>query len=172
MTEALKTEIPRCTASGEMPVNPNDAPTPTSVTRPDGQKADHWVMCPTEIIQAGFKRPIRLKYRHVGLAGPKYPLSDLTPEQKRLWGDDCGVIKFEAYPAGSHGNGRVWLQADLDRIDKGCGTVTSMPRPIAETYAANPGYYGSTFCCGCGKYLPVGAKGEFVWDGTNDRVGT
>jgi hypothetical protein len=47
-----------------------------------------------------------------------------------------------------------------------------MPKQIAETYAANPSYYGSTFCCGCGKYLPVGRDGEFVWDGTNDRVGT
>lgn len=43
---------------------------------------------------------------------------------------------------------------------------------IAEAFAANPGYYGSTFCCGCGKYLPVGKRGEFVWDGTDERVGT
>lgn len=79
----------RCTVAGKAPINPDDAPVPNSVTRPDGQ--------------------------HV---------------------------------------------------------VTSMPQAIAETYAAEPGYYGSTFCCGCGRYLPVGANGEFVWSGTNDRVGT
>lgn len=52
-----------------------------------------------------------------------------------------------------------------------CGTVTSMPRAIAETYAAKPGYYGKTFCCACGGYYPVGANGEFVWAGTTEKVG-
>ena len=53
-----------------------------------------------------------------------------------------------------------------------CGGVTSMPQAIAETYAREPTYYGRTFCCGCGDYFPVGADGEFVWDGTNEKVGT
>jgi hypothetical protein len=50
-------------------------------------------------------------------------------------------------------------------------SITKMPHQIAETYAADPGYYGSTFCCGCHAYLPVGKRGEFVWDGTDERVG-
>lgn len=81
---------------------------------------------------------------------------------------------FEPYPEGYRGSatGRFWTQEQLDKVGKGCGTVTQMPQAIAETYAANPGYYGSTFCCGCGTYLPVGSTGEFVWDGTNERVGT
>src|ERR1051325_7133719 len=37
-----------------------------------------------------------------------------------------------------------------------CGTVTTMPQKCAETYAVNPGFYGSTFCCGCKDYFPVG----------------
>lgn len=115
----------RCTVKGEEPTNPDDAPVPNSGKLADGQHADHWTMCPTEIIKAGFKRPVRLKYEHVGPPG-----------------------------------------------GKGCGVVTSMPQAIAETYAANPGYYGRTFCCGCHDYFKVGAEGEFVWDGTNDRVGT
>ena len=44
-----------------------------------------------------------------------------------------------------------------------CGTVTTMARPIAETYAATPSFYGATFCVGCRTHLPVGAYGEFVW---------
>jgi hypothetical protein len=40
---------------------------------------------------------------------------------------------------------------------------------IAETYAREPKYYGSTFCCGCRTHLPVA---EFLWDGTNERVGS
>jgi hypothetical protein len=165
-----QTAPPRCTVSGEMPTNPNDAPTPSDETRPDGQKVDHWVMCPGEIIKAGFKRPVRTSYQHVGPTGPDFPLADLTEEQKLRIGD-AGYVKFEKYPAGHRGSaiGRYWTQEKLDAVDNGCGTVTSMPMSIAETYAANPSYYGSTFCCGCRKYLPVA---EFVWDGTTDRVGS
>lgn len=53
-----------------------------------------------------------------------------------------------------------------------CGTVTSMPRSFAETYAVDPTFYGATFCVGCRGYFPVGANGEFVWDGTDEKVGT
>jgi hypothetical protein len=53
-----------------------------------------------------------------------------------------------------------------------CGTTTSMPLACAETYARLPSYYGSTFCCHCGTYEPVGAEGKFVWEGTDEKVGT
>jgi hypothetical protein len=163
----------RCTVSGELPTNAEDASVPNQATRPDGQHVDHWTMCPTEIMQAGFKRPVRLKYQHVGPPGPKFELRDLTDEERERW-QEHGYTKFEPYPQGYAGaaKGRLWTQEQLNAVGKGCGVVTSMPRQIAETYAANPHYYGSTFCCGCGKYLPVGAKGEFVWDGTDERVGT
>lgn len=53
-----------------------------------------------------------------------------------------------------------------------CGTVTTMGRTLAETYARNPKFYSGTFCCGCGNHFPVGVDGEFEWDGTNEKVGT
>lgn len=53
-----------------------------------------------------------------------------------------------------------------------CGVVTTMGQSLAETYARNPHFYSGTFCCGCSKHFPVGADGEFVWDGTNEKVGT
>lgn len=53
-----------------------------------------------------------------------------------------------------------------------CGTLTTMGRSLAETYAIDPSFYSGTFCCGCGAHFPVGEDGEFVWDGTNERVGT
>lgn len=53
-----------------------------------------------------------------------------------------------------------------------CGTVTEMPQAIAETYAAQPGFYGRTFCCGCRDYFPVGADGQFTWKGSDEKVGT
>lgn len=53
-----------------------------------------------------------------------------------------------------------------------CGVKTTMGLALAETYARDPGFYSGTFCCGCGTHFPVGADGEFVWDGTSERVGT
>lgn len=53
-----------------------------------------------------------------------------------------------------------------------CGSITVMGRSLAETYARDPFFYSGTFCCGCGKHFPVGEDGEFVWFGTDQKVGT
>lgn len=61
----------------------------------------------------------------------------------------------------------------IDYIHETCGAVTTMPRACAETYAAQPEYYGSTFCCTCRGYFPVGESGQFIWnDGSRQKVGT
>lgn len=54
-------------------------------------------------------------------------------------------------------------------VHKTCGTATTMAQLIAETYARDPGFYSGTYCVGCQKHLPVG---EFVWDGTDEPVGS
>jgi hypothetical protein len=144
---------------------------------PNGQQRDYLILSDEERAK-GFVRPVRLSYQHVGRPGPKYPLVDLTEEQSaRYGGPDIGFVKYEPYPISDEPGkaralGRFWTQADLDKVDKGCGSITTMGRAIAETYARQPGFYGGTFCCRCGKHLPVGADGEFVWEGTNERVGT
>lgn len=52
-----------------------------------------------------------------------------------------------------------------------CDTTTTMGQAIAETYAREPGFYGSTYCVECSKHLPVGPGGDFYWpDGS--KVGT
>ena len=162
----------RCTVHKQRAENSDDASVPTNEKLPDGQFADHWVLCEEER-KKGFVRPLRKKYVHVGTPGPKFTLRDLTDEEKQRWAGE-GYVKFEPYPDGYRGSatGSLWTQERLDKVGKGCGTVTGMPMACAETYARQPGYYGSTFCCGCGTYLPVGADGEFVWDGTDERVGT
>lgn len=53
-----------------------------------------------------------------------------------------------------------------------CGATTSMGVSLAETYARDPGFYGSTFCSRCNGHFPVGAGGQFVWEGTDEKVGT
>lgn len=53
-----------------------------------------------------------------------------------------------------------------------CNNVTTMHQSIAETYARNPAFYSGTFCVACGAHFPVGETGEFVWEGTVEKVGT
>jgi hypothetical protein len=125
----------------------------------------------------GFTRPLRLSYRHTGLAGPQHPLRDLTAEEQECYAGN-GYVRYEEYPADAlPALGRFWTQAQLDAIGNGCGSVTTMNRAIAETYSASPGFYGATFCVGCRMHLPVGASGEFTWldehgNDTHIRVGT
>jgi len=123
----------------------------------------------------GFVRPVRYGYVHVGIAGPKYPVRDLTDEEKARY-QDAGYTKYEEYPKpnpdGSSAIGRYWTQAQLDNVGKGCGTRTTMGQVLSETYARDPSFYGATYCCGCRKHLAVGKDGEFTWDGTTERVGT
>lgn len=120
----------------------------------------------------GFVRPVRTSYRHVGIPGPTYPLRDLTDEERARYAS-VGYVKFEPYPEERRPSvGRYWTQAQLDSIGRGCGFVTTMGRTIAETYAREPRFYGSTMCVACGKHLRVGADGEFVWVDDGSRVGT
>jgi len=53
-----------------------------------------------------------------------------------------------------------------------CGGVTTIKLTLAETYARDPGFYSGTFCAVCGAHFPVGAAGEFTWDGADEKVGT
>lgn len=160
----------RCTARGETPENPDTASVPTERKLADGQHADHWVLCETERAK-GYVRPLRLSYQHVGIPAPRFELRALRDDEQHH--KDFGYVKFETYPESMAPlTGRFWTQADLDKIGKGCGVVTKMPQACAETYARKPDYYGSTFCCGCNGYRAVGEHGEFVWDGTDERVGT
>lgn len=71
-----------------------------------------------------------------------------------------------------------WTQADGSPVPsfvvsakgfRGCGAATTMSVDIAETYARNPGFYGSTYCVGCKMHLPVA---EFTWDGAEALVGS
>jgi hypothetical protein len=54
-------------------------------------------------------------------------------------------------------------------LHKPCGTVTYMGLALAETYARDPSFYNGTFCCGCRAHFPLD---QFVWDGTDEQVGS
>lgn len=162
----------RTTTDGAPPAPGHESASAPQPPGPNGQHGAYWVLTAEERAK-GFVRPVRRSYCHVGAPGPKHPLRDLTAEELERHGR-FGYVKFEAYPPdpASSVTGRFWTQAQLDAIGKGCRTVTTMGLAIAETYARDPGFYGSTFCCACRTHLPVGEAGEFVWDGTDERVGT
>lgn len=142
-----------------------------SGTRPDGQHEKYVVLSEEERAK-GFVRPLRTSYQHVGAPGPRFELVDLTEEQKEN-NEGAGYVKYEPYPEDeAPALGRYWTQEQLDAVGKGCGTVTTMALEIAETYAREPRFYGRTFCAGCREHLPVGRDGEFVWTGTDERVGS
>ena len=116
-------------------------------------------------------RPVRQSYRHVGKR-PQHQTRLLTDEEHERWdsADYAPYVLWEVYPESmAPKKGRFWTQAELS---SGCGGVTTMGLALAETYARDPKFYGGTFCAICGKHFPVGANGEFVWDGTDERVGT
>lgn len=105
-----------------------------------GQHAGYIVLCPDERAK-GFTRPYRDAYRHVGR------LVNIVLNEEDM--------KDACIPR-SH------------RIN-GCGTVTTMGKALSETYARDPKFYGSTFCCHCQKHLPVS---EFIWTRDGLEVGS
>lgn len=55
-----------------------------------------------------------------------------------------------------------------------CGAVTTIDsKTIVETLARDPHFYSGTFCCSCGRHFTFGQPdGDFVWDGTDEKLGT
>lgn len=133
---------------------------------PNGQ-FERYAVLPEAERAKGFVRPFRDAYKHIGVK-PTCPLRDLTPEEQQRYAA-YRYVKFEAYPESrSPVVGRYWTEDDLQAQQR-CGTVTTMGRELSETYARDPGYYGSTFCCACGKHFPVA---EFVWVADGEVVGS
>lgn len=143
---------------------------PAPINPRTGQHEAYWILSAEERAK-GFVRPVRRSYKHVGPAGPRYPLRDLTDEERERY-RTYSYVKFETYPEETGQLGRYWTHVQLGRVGAGCGAVTSMSQDIAETYARDPRYYGSTFCVQCRVHLPVGEGGEFVWIDDGSRVGT
>lgn len=154
---------PCATLSGKEPER-LEGGTPTAEKDPSGQYKDYWVL-PEEERAKGFIRPFRDSYRHVGIR-PQYPLRDLTEDEAKVHGK-YGYVAYEEYPEEkSPLVGKFWKK---DELSSGCNGVTTMGRALSETYARDPSYYGSTFCCDCGAHFPVA---QFVWTKDNERVGS
>ena len=129
----------------------------------DGQNVTYLILSEEERAK-GFIRPVRQSYQHVG-SRPKYPLRDLTDKEKEDYAV-YGYVKFEQYPASEGVVGRYWTKK---KLNSGCGVVTKMGIALSETWARDIDFYNATFCVGCGAHLPVE---EFVWDGTDEVLGS
>lgn len=89
--------------------------------------------------------------------------------------DDAPVPQADAYLVLSEDERAKGFVRPVRRryVHLTCGAVTTMSRALAETYAANPNFYGATYCAHCGMHRPVGSAGEFIWDdGSEAKVGT
>jgi len=141
--------------------------------KPNGENKKYLVLSDAER-SLGWVRPFRDTYVHVG----KPVLGEIVElegeEKERMKGTE--FVAFIKYPESELPlTGRYINQQQLSNIRRsggkhdGCGQMTSMARPIAETYARNPKFYGATFCNFCKTHMPVD---EFVWEGTDLKVGS
>jgi len=136
-------------------------------TEPTPQSEAYLILSEEEERAKGFVRPVRSSYRHVGPVGPCFPLRDLTAEEIERHGEGV-YAKFEPYPENESPKiGRFWTSTQLGRVGGWCETITTMSQALAETYARDPGFYGSTYCVRCAMHLPVE---EFVWIDDGERV--
>lgn len=143
--------------------------------KPNGQNEAYLVLPPEELAK-GFVRPYRDAYVHVGRKLHYKSVHRLLSEEekKEYPGKNyIAILTVLTKEDGAFLGGSYVTQEELDAWEKGeriggCGTLTTMNKTISETYARNPKFYGATFCCGCGKHLPVN---EFFWKGTEIEVG-
>jgi hypothetical protein len=145
-----------------------------------GQQKGYVVLSEEERAK-GFVRPVRRSYIHDGREICGHDLGPWSqPNDFGYVSKICGAPKGHEGPHGDAGDRPVFVatQPELDRLArtgryKGCGAVTTMSQPLAETYARDPSFYGGTMCATCRKHFPVGIDGEFSWaDNPDQKVGT
>lgn len=108
----------------------------------------------------------------------KYQTSDGKPTHPEFSGQNSPAPQPVNPETGQHR--AYWVLSDEERAKgfcrpvrrtyrhRACGTSTRMGSAIAETYAREPKFYGSTFCVECRAHLPVS---EFTWE-DGETVGT
>lgn len=150
----------------ELTGDPNGLPHREIDPKTGQQRA--YVILTEEERAKGFVEPVRMSYIHIG---PKPgDLQELTEEEKVRY-EGFGYAMFQPYSDGGSVVGKFWTQDELDRVG-GCGGKTTISKNIAETFARDPKFYDGTFCAICKEHFPIGEKGEFIWEGTDQLVGT
>lgn len=153
----------------------------------EGEQNECYLILSEEERAKGFVRPFRESYIHIGKDVKSHwkRIHRMIDEDERNSEDYQKYIQNEKYfvavmtilekEDGSFKGGSYVTQEELDawgdrRRIGGCGGKTTMTKEIAETYARDPGFYGSTWCMNCRTHIHVG---EFVWDDeTGETVGS
>lgn len=157
--------------------DPNDPRLGHGVDKEPVPQNEVYLVLSEEERAKGFVRPVRNSYIHVGrdLSYYKGIHRMLTEEEMKEHPEKkyVAVMTQLTNPDGSFLGGAYVTQEELDayqfgRRIGGCGGLTTMGDALAETYARDPNFYGSTYCCYCHKHLPVS---EFVWADTDITVG-
>lgn len=163
--------------------NPNATELKEGQQNKTGQHGIYLVLSEEERSK-GFIRPVRTSYIHIGkkletegtLHSLEKELENHSDFAKEFYTKENGYAGFLKYPKSKEPvTGRFIKTSEYNDIlnkkqhSGGCGTITKMRLALAETYARDPKFYGATFCVGCNKHLPVD---EFVWDGTNEILGS
>lgn len=155
--------------------DPNDPKLKEGQKNETGQHTVYLVLSEEERAK-GFVRPYRDSYVHKGRFYKFWRDTEML--DKVSVHDGTTYVAKVPVLADENGKYHGWSHLTNEELASlnntqgyvgGCGSSTKMARPIAETYSRNPHYYGATFCCSCNRHLPVG---EFVWDGTDERVGS
>jgi len=145
----------RTTSDGKPPEPGMEAASAPAAINPEtGQHRAYWVLTPEERAK-GFVRPVRHAYLHRGrrvCGRPRDAMPDFACVLEPGHADAC----------------YQWTQVKPEQVARlhklgllgGCDARTSMSNAIAETYARDPKFYGSTFCAQCREHRPVQ---EFVW---------
>lgn len=147
-----------------------------NTSKGEGLQNECYIILSEEEREKGFIRPVRNGYIHVGrMIKQEGTLRELTEEEKERHNKYGKIYShFLEYPEDRLPlAGKFLTQEEVDNIGKrigGCGGKTLMAREIAETYARDPKFYGSTWCMNCSTHINVN---EFIWDdGSNQEVGS
>jgi hypothetical protein len=160
--------------------DPNDNRLKRGVDQAPTPQSEVYLVLSDEEKAKGFIRPVRTSYVHVGKELPYkrlwYVLNKENPQhQQHILEGFVAVMVIIEDKEGDPTGGTYVREHELEAFYKGikrtggCGTETSMPLPIAETYARDPKFYGSTYCVHCQMHLPVN---QFFWKGTAEEVGS
>jgi hypothetical protein len=138
--------------------------------KPTPQNEVYLVLSEEEIAK-GYVRPVRTTYIHVGR---KYDNPPIMLDKPEFFNGKEYIALIDIFSDGKKLGATYLTKQDIEQYNVngyigGCGFTTTMNRTIAETYAREPYFYSSTYCVSCQKHLPVS---EFLWDGTNERVGS
>lgn len=159
--------------------DPNDPRLGHGVDKEPVPQNEVYLVLSEEERAKGFVRPVRHSYIHVGKSHSHYKgiYRMLTDEEKKEYQVNgknyVAILTVMTREDGSFLGGTYVTQEEFDAYQKGtrtggCGGLTTMGQALAETYARDPNFYGSTYCVHCMKHLPVQ---EFVWADTDITVG-